>query len=291
MLFAGSLPMRTNSPVVFVSTSYRVSTVLLSVDLSRKWFLPSMRTTSRWSSQGTSGSTGSSILATVMLRTRVSAWPSAPVTRTVNVEVPSASGVPAIRPMEASRLGPVASDPPAMLQVYGTPIEGVLRNPADYDPSRRYPLPVTIHGGPTAMSTPSAFNVRNLGVRDAWDVLTGVDALIERGIAHPDSLGAMGWSQGSYISAFLTPTLIQHGEFDRRVPIPNADRPCAGGPLARDREGDRRGARSTEVQSLRPTAVTLAHLRNGLREPGLGLRVDGGSRTRARPNSPGRQIR
>jgi dipeptidyl aminopeptidase/acylaminoacyl peptidase len=199
----------------------------------------------------------------------------------------------------------------------GTEIEGILRKPADYDPSRAYPLLVTIHGGPTGVSRPSAvsgyvyphsqwlargalvlepnyrgsagygedfrrLNVRNLGVGDAWDVLSGVEHLVDEGIAHPDSLGAMGWSQGGYISAFLTtttdrfraisvgagisdwvtyyvntdihpftrqylratpwedpeiyattspmtyitdaetPTLIQHGEFDRRVPIPNA---------------------------------------------------------------------
>lgn len=199
----------------------------------------------------------------------------------------------------------------------GTRIEGVLRKPADFDPARRYPLLVVIHGGPTGTSRPSlapayvypitqwlnrgavvlepnyrgsagygeafrSLNVRNLGVGDAWDVLSGVDHLVDAGIAHPDSLGAMGWSQGGYISAFLTtttdrfraisvgagisdwmtyyvntdihpftrqylkatpwedpeiyaktspmtfitdastPTLIQHGEFDRRVPIPNA---------------------------------------------------------------------
>jgi dipeptidyl aminopeptidase/acylaminoacyl peptidase len=199
----------------------------------------------------------------------------------------------------------------------GQEIEGVLWTPPDYDPSRRYPLFVVIHGGPTGTSRPSpvtggvypvnawlakgavvlmpnyrgsagygeafrALNVRNLGVGDAWDVLSGVDYLIERGIADPDRMAAMGWSQGGYISAFLTtttdrfsaisvvavslkkmtyyvntdihfftrtylkatpwhdpdiyavtspmtyildattPTLIQHGEFDRRVPIPNA---------------------------------------------------------------------
>jgi dipeptidyl aminopeptidase/acylaminoacyl peptidase len=199
----------------------------------------------------------------------------------------------------------------------GTEIEGVLRKPADYDPDRAYPLLVTIHGGPTGISRPSAIsgyvyphaqwlakgavvlepnyrgsagygegfrslNVRNLGVGDAWDVVSGVQHLVDQGIAHPDSIGAMGWSQGGYISAFLTtttdrfqaisvgagisdwvtyyvntdihpftrqylratpwedpeiyaetspmtyitdastPTLIQHGEFDRRVPIPNA---------------------------------------------------------------------
>jgi dipeptidyl aminopeptidase/acylaminoacyl peptidase len=199
----------------------------------------------------------------------------------------------------------------------GTEIEGVLHKPADYDPGKRYPLLVVIHGGPVWVSYPSltysyvypiwhwvnqgavvllpnyrgsagygeefrSLNVRNLGVGDAWDVLSGVDYLIDQGIADPDHMGAMGWSQGGYISAFLTthtdrfkaisvgagisnwmtyyvntdihpftrqylkatpwsdpeiyertspitnitnastPTLIQHGEFDRRVPTPNA---------------------------------------------------------------------
>ena len=35
----------------------------------------------------------------------------------------------------------------------GTPIQGVLMKPADYDPSRKYPLLVVIHGGPTGMDT------------------------------------------------------------------------------------------------------------------------------------------
>jgi dipeptidyl aminopeptidase/acylaminoacyl peptidase len=128
-----------------------------------------------------------------------------------------------------------------------------------------------------------SLNVRNLGVGDAWDVLSGVDFLVAQGIADSSRMGVMGWSQGGYISAFLatherqpfkaisvgagisdwmtyyvntdihpftrqylkatpwddpeiyaktspitnikrakTPTLIQHGENDPRVPIPNA---------------------------------------------------------------------
>ena len=200
----------------------------------------------------------------------------------------------------------------------GTVIEGVLHKPADYDPKRKYPLLVKIHGGPTGVSQPRflpndyaypmqafldkgalilepnyrgsagygakfrALNVRNLGVGDMWDVMSGVDALIARGIVDPNKLGAMGWSQGGYISAFLTthtdrfkaisvgagisdwttyyvgtditpftpqylgatpwddpqiyaktspittirqartPTLIQHGSADHRVPVPDA---------------------------------------------------------------------
>ena len=128
-----------------------------------------------------------------------------------------------------------------------------------------------------------SLNVRNLGVGDAWDVLSGVDSLIAKGLVDPDRVGTMGWSQGGYISAFLathdaarfkaisvgagisdwmtyyvntdihpftrqylkatpwddpeiyaktspityikqakTPTLIQHGATDQRVPLPNA---------------------------------------------------------------------
>ena len=201
----------------------------------------------------------------------------------------------------------------------GAVIEGVLIKPANFDSSKKYPLLCIIHGGPTGIDRPSllgpdtryypadiwaargalilkvnyrgsagygeAFrklNVRNLGVGDAWDVLSGVDYLIGKGWVDPQKVGCMGWSQGGYISAFLTtssdrfaaisvgagisnwatyyyntditpftinylgkdpaedpeiyqktspmsyikkartPTLIQHGEFDRRVPIANA---------------------------------------------------------------------
>jgi dipeptidyl aminopeptidase/acylaminoacyl peptidase len=200
----------------------------------------------------------------------------------------------------------------------GTLIEGVLHKPADYDPKRKYPLLVKIHGGPTGVSQPRflpndyaypvqaflakgalvlepnyrgsagygaafrALNVRNLGVGDMWDVMSGVDLLIAKGMVDPNRLAAMGWSQGGYISAFLTthtdrfkaisvgagisdwstyyvstditpftpqylgatpwddpqiyaktspitairqaktPTLIQHGSADRRVPVPDS---------------------------------------------------------------------
>jgi dipeptidyl aminopeptidase/acylaminoacyl peptidase len=200
----------------------------------------------------------------------------------------------------------------------GATIEGVLHKPADFDPSRKYPLLVVIHGGPTGVSravpftstiypidvwvprgvlvlepnyrgsagygeTFRALNVRNLGVGDAWDVLSGVDSLIAKGLVDSAKVGTMGWSQGGYISAFLathdaarfkaisvgagisdwmtyyvntditpftrqylkatpwddpeiyaktspityikqakTPTLIQHGAADQRVPLPNA---------------------------------------------------------------------
>jgi dipeptidyl aminopeptidase/acylaminoacyl peptidase len=199
----------------------------------------------------------------------------------------------------------------------GTAIEGVLYTPPDFSMKKKYPLLVVIHGGPTGVDQPivnpdryypierfvakgalvlrpnyrgsagygekfRALNVRNLGVGDYADVISGVDALIAKGWVDKEHIGSMGWSQGGYISAFITassdrfkavsvgagisdwmtyyantditpftpqylhatpwddpeiykktspisyiakaktPTLIQHGENDRRVPIPNA---------------------------------------------------------------------
>jgi dipeptidyl aminopeptidase/acylaminoacyl peptidase len=122
----------------------------------------------------------------------------------------------------------------------GAQIEGVLHKPSGYDPSKKYPLLVLIHGGPTGVSQPTLFasgyaypvpiflsegalvlepnyrgsagygaafralNVRNLGVGDMWDVMSGVDSLIAKGMVDPGRLGSMGWSEGGYISAFLT---------------------------------------------------------------------------------------
>jgi dipeptidyl aminopeptidase/acylaminoacyl peptidase len=123
----------------------------------------------------------------------------------------------------------------------GTVIEGVLIKPANFDPAKKYPLLCIIHGGPTGIDrpvllTPDAryypsdiwaargalilkvnyrgsagygekfrkLNVRNLGVGDAWDVLSGVDFLIAKGWVDKDKVACMGWSQGGYISAFLT---------------------------------------------------------------------------------------
>ncbi|MGC2299555.1 MAG: S9 family peptidase, partial [Acidobacteriaceae bacterium] len=121
----------------------------------------------------------------------------------------------------------------------GTVIEGILSKPADFDPAKKYPLLVVIHGGPTGIDMPAinadryypierfvakgalvlrpnyrgsagygekfrSLNVRNLGVGDYADVISGVDFLIAQGYVDKDRVGAMGWSEGGYISAFIT---------------------------------------------------------------------------------------
>jgi dipeptidyl aminopeptidase/acylaminoacyl peptidase len=121
----------------------------------------------------------------------------------------------------------------------GAEIEGVLYKPADFSATKKYPLLVVIHGGPTGIDMPfisadryypierfvakgalvlrpnyrgsagygakfRALNVRNLGVGDYADVLSGVDYLISQGFVDKDRVGSMGWSEGGYISAFIT---------------------------------------------------------------------------------------
>ena len=125
-------------------------------------------------------------------------------------------------------------------------------------------------------------NVRDLGSGDYEDIMSGIDYLIDKGIADPDKLGIMGRSYGGYMTSWIitqtdrfkaaslgagmsnlisfygqtdipgymdfylsgdpwtakdeyekrspityamnvkTPTLIQHGEKDPRVPLPQA---------------------------------------------------------------------
>jgi dipeptidyl aminopeptidase/acylaminoacyl peptidase len=121
----------------------------------------------------------------------------------------------------------------------GAMVEGILAKPADFDPKKKYPLLVVIHGGPTGIDRPNiapdryypveqfvakgalvlrpnyrgsagygaafrALNVRNLGVGDYADVISGVDYLIAQGFVDKDRVGSMGWSEGGYISAFIT---------------------------------------------------------------------------------------
>lgn len=121
----------------------------------------------------------------------------------------------------------------------GTLIEGVLLKPPNFDSHKKYPLLVVIHGGPTGVDEPvvspdryyplerfvakgalilrpnyrgssgygekfRSLNVRNLGIGDYADVISGVDALIAKGFVDRERVGSMGWSEGGYISAFIT---------------------------------------------------------------------------------------
>jgi len=208
-------------------------------------------------------------------------------------------------PIEGVLTVPPGFDPrnryPLLVVIHGGPSWASFRALLDGTHRRLYPTPLWV-AKRSAQGTPlgalilepnyrgstgygetfRSLNVRNLGLGDYEDVISGVDALIEKGWVDPERVGAMGWSQGGYISAFITtysdrfkavsvgagisnwvtyyvntdihpftrhyleavpwddaaiydktspmtyikqaqtPTLIQHGRNDRRVPVPNA---------------------------------------------------------------------
>ncbi len=118
----------------------------------------------------------------------------------------------------------------------GVSIEGVLIRPVGYQPGRRYPLIVQLHGGPAesdkfgwgpgvivnyapvlaargyAVLRPNYRGSAGYGddfLRDVvghyfnqmhLDVMAGVDALVSRGTVDADQLGLMGWSAGGHLT-------------------------------------------------------------------------------------------
>ena len=120
----------------------------------------------------------------------------------------------------------------------GTPVEGLLTYPVDYEDGTRVPLVLNVHGGPAGVFTqsftgsPSIYmiqyfaqeglavlrpnprgstgygkefryaNFMDWGFGDLSDLMSGVDEVIDMGVAHPDSLLLMGWSYGGYMTSF-----------------------------------------------------------------------------------------
>jgi dipeptidyl aminopeptidase/acylaminoacyl peptidase len=120
----------------------------------------------------------------------------------------------------------------------GVEIEGVLLKPVGFEANKRYPTLVVAHGGPAgayingfrlggleggqvwagkgwAVFYPNprgssnygqktlAANINDWGGGDYRDIMTGVDALVARGIADPDKLAHIGWSYGGYMTAWV----------------------------------------------------------------------------------------
>ncbi len=111
-------------------------------------------------------------------------------------------------------------------------VQGWLLLPRDYQPSRRYPLVVDVHGGPasacgagwpSAMEAPFAAvgyfvlcpnprgsygqgeaftqaNVKDFGGGDLRDIMAGVDQVLREYPVDPNRLGIKGWSYGGYMT-------------------------------------------------------------------------------------------
>lgn len=120
----------------------------------------------------------------------------------------------------------------------GREVEGILILPPDYEEGKPYPMITQLHGGPessyknsfsTAWSTyPNILAGRGYVLfqpnyrgstgygddvmraiigryfeDDIDDIITGIDYLIEQGIADPDKLGCHGWSAGGHLTNWL----------------------------------------------------------------------------------------
>ena len=120
----------------------------------------------------------------------------------------------------------------------GADVEGVLLKPVGFERGKRYPLLVVAHGGPAgafvngfrlggleggqvwagkgwAVFYPNPrgssnygekalqANIHDWGGGDYHDIMSGVDALVARGIADPEKLAHIGWSYGGYMTAWV----------------------------------------------------------------------------------------
>ena len=121
----------------------------------------------------------------------------------------------------------------------GWPIDGWILKPRDFDPSRKYPLIVEIHGGPATQYGYGFFHEMQLltaagyvvlytnprgscgygrefalAVRGAWgekdslDIMAGIDALLQKGYIDEQRMGVTGGSYGG----FMTNWLVGHSD-------------------------------------------------------------------------------
>ncbi|AXC14173.1 tolB protein [Acidisarcina polymorpha] len=115
-------------------------------------------------------------------------------------------------------------------------VQGWLLYPADYDPAKKYPLIVHVHGGPSSAELPrwpevgygpapfaalgyfvlmpnprgsygqgEAFtqaNRKDFGYGDLRDILAGVDAVTKSHNIDPERVGITGWSYGGFMTMF-----------------------------------------------------------------------------------------
>jgi dipeptidyl aminopeptidase/acylaminoacyl peptidase len=116
-------------------------------------------------------------------------------------------------------------------------VQGWLMLPKDYDPAKKYPLIVEVHGGPSSAAisrwgasgslSPAAFsalgyfvlqpnprgsfgqgeaftqaNRRDFGYGDLRDILAGVDTVLAKYPVDPNRVGITGWSYGGFMTMF-----------------------------------------------------------------------------------------
>ena len=113
-------------------------------------------------------------------------------------------------------------------------VQGWLIYPRDFDPNRKYPMVVSVHGGPASSMKPAwpkpgfnatllsqqgyfvllpnprgsygqgekftMANVKDFGGGDLRDILAGVDEVVRSAPIDPNRVGITGWSYGGYMT-------------------------------------------------------------------------------------------
>jgi len=139
----------------------------------------------------------------------------------------------------------------------GREIEGLLTYPNNYVAGSKVPLILNIHGGPAGVFNQSFIggrgvypiatfasrgfailrpnprgssgygtefrraNMKDWGGMDYEDIMSGVDKVIELGIADPNKLGVMGWSYGGYMTSTIVTKTKRFKAASAGAPVTN----------------------------------------------------------------------
>ena len=139
----------------------------------------------------------------------------------------------------------------------GKEIEGLLTYPVGYQSGQRVPLVLNIHGGPagvfqqTFLGGRGAYplatfaargfailrpnprgssgygadfrraNIQDWGFGDYQDLMTGVDKVVEMGVADPNRLGVMGWSYGGFMTSWIVTQTNRFKAASAGAPVTN----------------------------------------------------------------------
>lgn len=139
----------------------------------------------------------------------------------------------------------------------GREIEGLLTYPIGYSAGRRVPLILNVHGGPAGVFQQTFIggrgvyplatfaargyailrpnprgssgygaefrraNARDWGGADYQDLMTGVDKVIEMGVADPERMGVMGWSYGGFMTSWVVTQTRRFKAASAGAPVTN----------------------------------------------------------------------
>jgi dipeptidyl aminopeptidase/acylaminoacyl peptidase len=139
----------------------------------------------------------------------------------------------------------------------GREIEGLLTYPVGYRAGQKVPLILNVHGGPAGVFQQSFIggrgvyplatfasrgyailrpnprgssgygtefrraNLKDWGGADYQDLMTGVDKVIEMGVADPERLGVMGWSYGGFMTSWVVTQTRRFKAASAGAPVTN----------------------------------------------------------------------